>query len=305
MTTVTEPSLAPAVDIDRSGFLALLGGTFIIAWSPIVVRFADVGPISSAAWRMMFALPVLLAWTRHLASLRGPDVVRTPLPRWVKAAAVLSGFAFAGDVAVFHLSLGATDVANAAFISNIAPILVMFGGAVFYRERPPALIWAALCLALLGSWMMAGLAAPTALGRGDVFAVLAAIFYACYLLFTKHVRTRLDGPAASCWTAAVSAVILLAVALSSGEKFLPTSIHGWIAVVFLGVVSHAGGQGLTAIAIGRVPVGLVAVVILTWAPVSAFLAWLILGESLNALQVYGAAVILCALVLAHPRWSRG
>jgi drug/metabolite transporter (DMT)-like permease len=49
-----------------------------------------------------------------------------------------------------------------------------------------------------------------------------------------------------------------------------------------------------------VPVGIVAVVLLTWAPISAFLAWAVLGEGLSSLQVAGAAIILAALVIARP-----
>ena len=304
MTTVSAPSLAPALGPDRAGFLALLIGTTIISFSAIVVRFADVGPVSSAAWRMIFALPALWIWTRYLASRRAVEPSRGALPVQIKVAIVLAGLAFAGDVAVFHMSLGATDIANASFISNIAPILVMIGGAVFFSERPSAWIWGALCLALFGGWLMAGLVAPSALGRGDVFAVSAALFYAAYILIMKQIRGRLDGPAATFWTAAVSAAVLVAAALWSDETFLPQSVQGWAAVIFLGLGSHAGGQGLTSIAVGRVPVGLVAIVSLTWAPMSAFWAWVVFHEQLNAFQMSGAAIILGALVLTHPRWSR-
>lgn len=292
---------------DRVGLMALLAGTGIIAWSGILVRFADVGPLSSAAWRLILALPVLVLWTRILAGRResadraagGPgDAARFP---WIMTIPIiLGGTAFAADVAVFHLSLGATDVANASFIANIAPILVVIGGALFYREHPPGRIWFALVLALFGSWMMAGLVAPDRLGRGDLLALGAAFFYSSYLLIMKRVRSRLDGPAATLWTAVISAVILVAAALLSGEVFLPHSVQGWIVVILLGVASHAGGQGLTSIGLGRVPVGIVAVVLLTWAPMSAFLAWAVLGEGLSSLQVAGAAIILAALVIARP-----
>lgn len=306
MTTVTAPALAPAAALDRTGVIALLAGTGIIAWSAVVLRFADVGPISSAAWRMLFALPVLWAWTRFLAGRRAQDVTATaePLPLGVRMAVLAAGLAFAGDVAVFHLSLGHTDIANASFISNIAPILVMIGGAVFYAERPPARIWAALGLALVGSWIMAGMLAPSALGRGDILALGAAVFYSAYLLFIKQARSRLDGPAATFWTAAIAAAVLLTWALASGETFLPSSAQGWAVLLYLGIGAHAGGQGLTSIAVGRVPVGLVAIVILTWAPMSAFWAWAVLDERMSTLQVMGAAIILAALVLTHPRWSR-
>ena len=304
VTTVSNPSLAPDVHFDRTGFFALLGGTGIIAWTAIVVRFADVGPLSSAAWRMLFALPVLWVWTRHLAVRRDTATVVSAWPIRLKVAVVLGGLAFAGDVATFHLSLAATDIANASFISNIAPILVVIGGAVFYRERPPTRIWAAFGIALFGSWMMAGLLAPGALGRGDVLAVGAAIFYTIYILLIKQIRTWLDGPAATLWTAAISAAVLVVVALLSGETLLPHTVQGWAAVAFLGIGSHAAGQGLTSIAVGRIPVGLVAIISLTWAPMSAFWAWMIFNEQMNAFQLCGAAIILSGLAIAHPRWSR-
>ena len=308
MTAASDPSRRSAPAVDRVGLVALLAGTGIIAWSAIFVRFADVGPLASASWRMIFALPVLLVWTRHLARRRAADdadagrpAASAMLPWSMVAPILLAGFAFAIDVAAFHLALRSTDVANASFIANIAPILVVIGGALFYAEHPPLKIWGALALALLGSWVMAGLLPPSRLGSGDLFALCAAISYASYLLVMKGMRSRLDGPAATLWTAVISAVLLGLAALISGETFVPHSAQGWAAVFMLGVASHAGGQGLTSIGLGRVPVGLVALVLLTWAPASAFLGWAVLGETLSGLQVVGAAVILVALVIARPK----
>jgi drug/metabolite transporter (DMT)-like permease len=49
-------------------------------------------------------------------------------------------------------------------------------------------------------------------------------------------------------------------------------------VVLLGVVSHAMGQGLTSVALGRAPVGLVALVLLAQPPFSALIALAALGD---------------------------
>ncbi len=81
---------------------------------------------------------------------------------------------------------------------------------------------------------------------------------------------------------------------------LPHSALGWTIVVLLGVVSHAIGQGLTSVAIGRVSVGLVALIILAQPPFSALIAWMVVGETMNPLQMLGGAVILGALLLARP-----
>jgi drug/metabolite transporter (DMT)-like permease len=51
---------------------------------------------------------------------------------------------------------------------------------------------------------------------------------------------------------------------------------------------------------GRVPVGIIAIVLLAQPPVSALLAWFVLGEHMNVFQICGGAIILIALVLARP-----
>jgi drug/metabolite transporter (DMT)-like permease len=246
---------------------------------------------------MGLAVPVLALWSRIGARRRGErqDIARYALPL------TLAGLAFAVDVGSFHISLTGTAVANASFIGNVAPILAVAGGALFFGERPAARVWPALGLALFGSWVMAGMLPPGEIGFGDAFALNAAVAYAAYLLFIKRARAGLDGATATLLSAAVSAVALVIAAWLHGEKMIPGSALGWTIVVLLGVVSHAMGQGLTSVAIGRAPVGLIAVVILAQPAVSALIAWLVLGEAMSPLQLIGGGIILAAIGLARPR----
>jgi drug/metabolite transporter (DMT)-like permease len=281
---------------DRIGWAALLIGTAIIAWSGIIVRFLDVGPLAGGAWRMGLAVPALALWAgpasgKKLAWLDGGPYL---------GAILLAGLAFAFDVGGFHIALGGTKVANATFIGNVAPILAVVGGALFFHEHPPARVWFALALALVGSWVMAGALAPARLNYGDLFALGAAAAYATYLLVIKRLRQRLDGPTATLWSAFVSAIVLALAAWARGEVLVPHSAIGWIAVFLLGFVSHALGQGLTSVAIGRLPVGLVALVLLAQPPFSALIALLVLGETMTALQILGGAMILMAAAAARP-----
>ncbi len=283
---------------DRVGWAALLVGTAIIAWSGVLARWLDVGPLAGAAWRMGLATPALLVWSR-LSARRGNGE-----PGGIAAVALplaLSGLAFAVDVGSFHLSLTGTSVANASFIGNVAPILAVVGGVLFFREYAPARVWPALALALVGAWIMAGMKAPLAVGRGDALALNAACAYAAYLMFIKRARSRLDGPTATLVSAAVSAVVLAIAAYARGETLIPSSAAGWGVVFLLGFVSHAMGQGLTSVALGRVPVAQVAVVILAQPPVSALIAWGLLNESMTPLQLGGGMLILAAVFLARPR----
>jgi drug/metabolite transporter (DMT)-like permease len=299
MNGKAEAEASPGVQgADRVGVIALVAGTAIIAWSGILVRFLDVGPLAGAAWRMGLAVPALAVWAG--AARRSRTTANAPDLRQAAVPLVLAGLAFAVDVGSFHLAINGTKVANATFIGNVAPILAVIGGAIFFHERPPGRVWLALALALAGAWVMAGMVAPARVNPGDALALAAATAYAAYLLILKLVRARLDGPTATLWPAAVSAVALAAAALARGETMIPSTLAGWTTVFLLGLVSHALGQGLTSIAVGRAPVGLVALVILAQPPFSALFAWGALGEAMTALQLAGGAIILAAVLLSRP-----
>src|SRR6478736_2678930 len=67
-TSVRNTMSAPAISVRPASpalamFLALLTGATCIGFSGIFVRLADVGPAAAGFWRMLFALPVLVAWT--------------------------------------------------------------------------------------------------------------------------------------------------------------------------------------------------------------------------------------------------
>jgi len=53
-------------------FAALVAGAVAMGVSPIFVRLADVGPFTSAFWRVTLALPLLYAWMRLADGQEGP-----------------------------------------------------------------------------------------------------------------------------------------------------------------------------------------------------------------------------------------
>jgi drug/metabolite transporter (DMT)-like permease len=283
-------------NVDRAGVAALIGGTAITAWSGVLARLLDVGPLAGGAWRMALAVPALAAWAKlaqrgeRRGAKLGPSV----------GLLILAGLAFAVNIGSFHISLTGTTVANAGFIGAVGPIVTVVGGALFFHERAQPRVWLAFGLALVGAWVMAGMVAPTRVGFGDAFALSASIAYASYLLIIKRLRDRLDGATATLWSAAVSAVVLAAAASLHGEKVIPSSAFGWMIVALLAFLIHAMGQGLTSAAMGRAPVGLVALVILAQPPFSALAAWGVLGEGMTPLQMTGGAIILAAVLLSRP-----
>jgi drug/metabolite transporter (DMT)-like permease len=288
--------------VDGLGVLAMIAGTMITAWSGVLVRLIDVGPLAAGAWRVGLAAPALAAWAKLVQRDQG-DAAKP----WRSAGLLIfAGLAYALNNGLFHLSLTGTKVADAAFIGAVGPIFAVIGGALFFRERSPSRMWLALGLALLGAWTMAGLVAPTRIGFGDSFALCSSITYSGYLLLIKQLRVRLDAVTATMWTSAISAVVLAVAAWLHGETLIPSSAFGWTIAVLLGFGVHALGQGLTSMAMGRAPIGIVALVLLAQPPFTALAAWTVLGEGMEPLQMAGGAIILAAVLLSGPltasRW---
>jgi drug/metabolite transporter (DMT)-like permease len=66
-------------------------------------------------------------------------------------------------------------------------------------------------------------------------------------------------------------------------------------------ISHAGGQGLLSVALGRLLAVFSSLVIFLEAIAAAAFGWMILGEPLTVVQVMGGALILLGIWTARPR----
>jgi drug/metabolite transporter (DMT)-like permease len=275
---------------------ALFAGAICIALSPIWVRVSEVGPTASAFWRVTLAVPLL--WILFAFNSKG----RKTLDNSELKPLLFTGVAFAGDLAFWHWSIQYTSVANSTLLANLASIFVTLAAWILWKQRPSGLFLTGLASALLGVGLLVRASlgfSPTAL-LGDALGVVTAMFYAWYLLSVKGLRDR--GAATlqlMAVTTTITAAILLPVALISGEPLLPQSETGWLKLLGLAWVSHAAGQGLIAYALAQLPAAFSAVGLLLQPVIAALFAWLLLSESLSALQCAGGAVVLFGIYLAH------
>ena len=293
LTTPAPPALAM--------FAALVAGATCIRFSGVFVRLADVGPAAAGFWRMLFALPVLAAWT--LAERRGAGAGRPPRGRAVTAIG-LAGLAFGVDVVLYNASLGFTTIANASLLGNLSPVVVVLGGWLVLDERPSRRVLGALLLAIAGAVLLVApklAAAGSAPGSlfGDSLAVGAAVAYAGYILAVRRARDVADAGRISLISSAVCAVFCLAAALALGETVIPASMQGWFAVIALGLVSHALGQGLITLSLGSYGAGAASLVMVWPSLVSVLAAWAAFGEQPSPAQAFGGLAILAAVLLVR------
>ncbi len=308
-TATTLPAPPTPAEQRRSytaSFLILLAGGISIGFAPIFVRLSEVGPVATAFWRMTLSLPPLWLALIYIHRRTPQPPSTTPVPPrphspapWAPMA--LAGVLFAADLAFWHWSLHFTSVANSTLLSNFAPVFVVVFGVLAFGHRVSRRFLLAMLVALAGTCLLVGRdfrLEPRALA-GDALALVTAGFYGAYQLSVKNLRIRHGALLIMVRSGLVAAACLLPVALLSGEQIWPQTPHAWFVLVGLAVIVHAGGQGMIAYALARLPSAVVSVSLLVQPVTAALAAALILHEPVAAIQILGIALVLAGVFVAR------
>ena len=278
--------------------VALLAGATCIGTSALFVKVSEAGPVSTAFWRVFLALPFLWAWA--WMDRRGATAAPGNARAMPAATSGLSLF-FAGDLAVWHWSIVLTSVANAVLLANLAPIFVTLAAWLLWRKNPTLMFLAGLAAALVGVMLMVGGDFSHTSGRallGDALGVVTAMFYAAYQLTVTRLRGTVSTARIMAMSSVVTAAFLLPIALLSGEVFFPVTEIGWLKVFGLALISQVAGQSLIAYAMAHLPATLSSVGLLLQPVMASLFAWILLGETLGAVAIAGAALVLIGIRIA-------
>ena len=280
------PSAAPP----RLALPALLIANLVLALGPWMVRMADVGPVAAGFWRLSLAVPFLAL----LALRQSGD---RPFPGWPLISAVaLGGVFFAADLAAWHEGILRTKLANATLFGNFASFLFALYGFILLRRLPAASQAFALMLAAGGTLLLLGTSfeLSTEHFTGDLLSLLAALFYALYLVLVDRARRGMGSWQVLAVATAAGALPLLIFSLAIGETVMP---RDWTPVVLLSISSQLVGQGLLVYAMGYLSPVLVGLCFLTQPMASALIGWAVYDERLSAADGVGALLVCAALVL--------
>jgi len=301
MVSTTKPVAEKNYQASAWHFAALVGGNIALAFGPWFVRMADTGPVAAGFWRMVIALPViaLLAWRA-----RSP----APLDRRLALLVAVAGIFFAADLASWHIGIERTRLANATLFGNSGSVILMIWGLVALRRMPNAPEWLTLAAALSGAAILLGqsLEISTETLVGDLFCLLAGVFYAFYLIPAQRARVGLGQWTVLLLVGFAAAPVLLAVALLLGEPVWPGEA-GWTPIVGLAISSQIVGQGLLVFSLKHFSPLVIGVTLLTQPAIAATVGWFAFGEMLGPTDVTGMALVAGALVVAkltEPRAAR-
>ena len=278
-------------------FLALCLGAVAMGVSPIFVRLADVGPFASAFWRVALAVPVLAIWA---ASEGGTKAL---VSAFRSKAIWLAGLFFAIDLFFWHLSILHTSIANATFLSSMAPIWVLLFSRLFIGEevKRQTVIGVVICIAG-GAVLLGG---SYSLDRtkfiGDIYGICTSFGFGTYFLAVRAARRTFSTGTVTLTSTTDTTLCLGMVALLFEPKLLPSSLPGLATLLGLALISHSGGQGLLAFSLGYLSAAFSSLVIFLEVLAAALFAYFYFGESIGTSQLIGGVMILFGIFIARPK----
>lgn len=273
-------------------FVALLLGNLALAFGPWFVRAADVGPVAAGFWRLTLGVPFLFA---IILMSRGKPTHGT---RGLWGILLLSGVAFAADLASWHIGILHTTLANAALFGNSATLMYPIWGFLVARAWPTRQQGLALVLAAIGAGLLLGRSyelSPQNL-FGDLLCLLAGALYTVYFIMMARARAAMAPLPALAWSSLFGTLPLLVFAWALGEQVWP---QNWSVLIGLALASQVIGQGLMIYALGHLSPLVIGIALLTQPVVAGTVGWIVYDERLGAPDVIGAALVAVALVLVR------
>jgi drug/metabolite transporter (DMT)-like permease len=271
----------------------------------------DRGVTPSALLLLRFAmaaalLAALLAARPELRRGRAPrapgDRGRTSTVRLVLVALGLGAVGYATQSGLYFAALERLDAPLVALVLYTYPALVTLVAALLGRERLTRRRGTALAVASVGTLMvlLGGHGVSFAL-FGVALAFGAATTYTCYILVSDTVVHRLPPVVLSTLVMTGAAGGLGVRAALTGGVDLSFSWAGWLWVACIAVVSTVVAMLAFFAGLRRVGPSTAAILSTLEPVVTTALAGVVLHQFLEPVQLLGAGVVLCSVLLLQRR----
>lgn len=282
-----------------ASLLLLIATTF--ASNHVAARVAfDHGANVATAVAVRSAGAALFVWSL-LRAARVPLRLAPP----TLARALVIGALLSVQSLCLYSAVARIPVALALLVFNTFPMMLGLLAWATGADRPKPRAFAAMALALAGltlaldAFGWSGNAAhedAAAMAAGVTLAALAALAFASVLLLTTRWLADTDGRLRSFVLMLVVTVVALAAGRTSGEFAWPQDATGWAALALLTLLY---ASAITALFVLLPRLGAVDnAAIMNFEPIAALmLAWIALDQTMAPLQLVGAAIVVCAIVL--------
>ena len=264
-------------------------GVLAASISAILIRYADdASGIAISFWRSAAGSLLLLPFA--IKGLRRMELRDYLLP-------AVAGVFLAVHFATWITSVNLTTIASSVLLVSTTPIFVAIAARWLFDERLGGLGWSGIALALVGTALIAGLDFGGSSFGGNVLALVGGITVSGYGLAGRVSRQKLGILEYAVVTYGVSAVVLLSIAIPTGENLTDYSAQTWWALGGLIVGPQLLGHTFINFALRAIDATRVSVSIMAEPVIAIALAYFLFSETPSRLAYPGGLAILVGIYL--------
>lgn len=204
---------------------------------------------------------------------------------------------------LIYSAVARIPVALALLAFNTFPLMFVLISAAAGVERLRARSLAVMLVALIGLALaldVTGTSGDVAgrwaeIGAGVSFALGAAVTFACVLFLNTRWLKDVDGRVRTLFTLSAAGVVMLAAGAMTTGFALPADATGWLGLALL---TAFYGSAFTVLFMVLPRIGAASnSVALNFEPIAVlFLAWVVLDQSVAPLQIFGAFMVVGAIM---------
>ena len=277
-------------------FIILAFGAMLIGFAPIFVKLSMLSSSAISFYRMFLALPFLFL----LNYILNKKILFSVKNKRTIFYAAFASLAFTTDLTLWHFSMDITSVSNATIIVNSAPIFVAILSFIFFRERLTRGFLSSFLVTYIGIVGLIYFSNNYENGKllGDVLCLIAAFFYAVYLLVIARLGKE-NSLNIIFYTTLFCCVFSIIPMTIEGGNIYPSSSFEWVNLLLMAFLCQFGGQFFITHAIGKISVSGASIGLLMQPITASVLAAIIFVEILTPLQILFALISLFGIYLAR------
>ncbi|MDA0701616.1 MAG: DMT family transporter [Proteobacteria bacterium] len=273
------------------GAALVLGAGVLWSLQSLSIRLTDAAPSEVIAfWRfygqfvfLMIAL-ILVQRGRIITSFR-----RAGLP------AILGGICQAIASVFMVFAVVHTSTANAVFVISLSPFLAGMMAWALMGEKPTAVTWAAMGIAIAGVCVMVSGNRTDLQILGSLYALLVAFGFAGLTVMLRYGR-QVEMLPTVCWGGLIGLIASFFIALARGTGDLDMPLGDALIVTLMGGSLIALGMLCFVRGARHIPAGVLALLSLSEIVLAPIWTWLFAGEAIAPREMIGAGIVLLAIL---------
>ena len=305
MTTSSSPARA----LSGSAFATLLLIALMMGANHVAARVAFNNGVNVATAVAVRSIVTAIVVSLLVMMQSGPLAQKVLTARHKRFLPVI-GLLISVQSLCLYSAVARLPVALALLAFNTYPLWAAVWDRVLYQRRTEPAVLKAMPLLLIGLAMAldvfgaaSGLGAAgqwSLIGTGVAFALASSATFGLAMILTQREAGDVDGRLRTASTMAITGLIALAVVTAQGGFHLPQATPGWWG---LAALTFLYGTAFTVMFTVLPKLGVAGnSAIMNVEPVFALvLAWLILGQSIAAVQVAGALLVVGTVMVLGLR----